>query len=160
MRASRRAKRLLIAQAALTAFVPTPMATFFRNVLILKERLLGTGNRNVNRIQRQRKISRLVWRILPPLRCVWWSAVRERELMSRRLLLLVSGYIWLLVLPLPRLGKWTYIDENALQPGQVCGTLLSRHGLIELTNDAGQYILELGKRLQSGPIFGAFGETP
>lgn len=36
-----------------------------------------------------------------------------------RLLLLFIGYAWLVVLPLPQLGHRTYIDENALQPGQV-----------------------------------------
>ncbi|EIN07262.1 Gaa1-domain-containing protein [Punctularia strigosozonata HHB-11173 SS5] len=34
-------------------------------------------------------------------------------------LLLIAGYSWLLILPSPRLGRGTYIDENALQPGQV-----------------------------------------
>ncbi|KAF9454645.1 Gaa1-domain-containing protein [Macrolepiota fuliginosa MF-IS2] len=33
--------------------------------------------------------------------------------------LLAVGYFWLLILPSPRLGRGTYIDENALQPGQV-----------------------------------------
>lgn len=36
-----------------------------------------------------------------------------------RLLLLVVGYAWMLAIPLPNLGRNTYIDENALQPGQV-----------------------------------------
>ncbi|KZS91133.1 Gaa1-like protein [Sistotremastrum niveocremeum HHB9708] len=36
-----------------------------------------------------------------------------------RALLYVAGYTWLLLLPLPQLGRGIYIDENALQPGQV-----------------------------------------
>ena len=34
-------------------------------------------------------------------------------------MLFVVGYLWLLVIPSPLLGQRTYIDENALQPGQV-----------------------------------------
>lgn len=33
--------------------------------------------------------------------------------------LLVLGHLWFLVIPWPGLGQRTYIDENALQPGQV-----------------------------------------
>ncbi|KAA1469453.1 Gaa1-domain-containing protein [Dentipellis sp. KUC8613] len=36
-----------------------------------------------------------------------------------RLVLLLAGYGWMLALPLPQLGNNVYIDENALQPGQV-----------------------------------------
>lgn len=36
-----------------------------------------------------------------------------------RLLLLAAGYAWMLAIPFPNLGRNTYIDENALQPGQV-----------------------------------------
>ncbi|CAK5265049.1 unnamed protein product [Mycena citricolor] len=36
-----------------------------------------------------------------------------------RLALFVAGYLWMLVLPSPRLGRYTYIDENALQPNSV-----------------------------------------
>ncbi|KIY43587.1 Gaa1-domain-containing protein [Fistulina hepatica ATCC 64428] len=33
--------------------------------------------------------------------------------------LFLAGYAWMLSLPSPQLGRGTYIDENALQPGQV-----------------------------------------
>jgi glycosylphosphatidylinositol transamidase len=33
--------------------------------------------------------------------------------------LLVLGYAWFAALPSPQLGRRTYIDENALGPGQV-----------------------------------------
>ncbi|EJD54545.1 Gaa1-domain-containing protein [Auricularia subglabra TFB-10046 SS5] len=36
-----------------------------------------------------------------------------------RCMLLVIGYTWLLVLPWPRLGRGTYADEHAMQPGLV-----------------------------------------
>ncbi|CCM02082.1 uncharacterized protein FIBRA_04159 [Fibroporia radiculosa] len=32
---------------------------------------------------------------------------------------LVIGYLWILAIPAPQFGQRTYIDENALQPGQV-----------------------------------------
>ncbi|GLB34825.1 putative gpi-anchor transamidase [Lyophyllum shimeji] len=42
-----------------------------------------------------------------------------RRLAFLKLALLFAGYIWMLIIPSPRLGRRTYIDENALQPGQV-----------------------------------------
>jgi glycosylphosphatidylinositol transamidase len=33
--------------------------------------------------------------------------------------LFAIGYVWMILLPLKRLSRGTYIDENALQPGQV-----------------------------------------
>ena len=36
-----------------------------------------------------------------------------------RILLLVAGYAWMLSIPSTLHGQGTYIDENALQPGQV-----------------------------------------
>lgn len=36
-----------------------------------------------------------------------------------RLLLFVVGYVWMLTIPSTLHGQRTYIDENALQPGQV-----------------------------------------
>ncbi|KAH8107140.1 Gaa1-domain-containing protein [Cristinia sonorae] len=63
----------------------------------------GTGDRNAIRIRRRRTISENIWRRLPTL----------------RLLLLLVGYSWLLLLPSPMIGERTFIDENALHPGQV-----------------------------------------
>lgn len=34
-------------------------------------------------------------------------------------MLFFTGYVWMLIIPSPYLGRETYIDENALQPGQV-----------------------------------------
>lgn len=42
-----------------------------------------------------------------------------KYLLHARVFLLVLGYAWLAALASPRLGRGTYIDENALQPGQV-----------------------------------------
>ena len=39
--------------------------------------------------------------------------------MGSRVTLFIIGYLWMLVIPLPGLGRNTYIDENALQPSQV-----------------------------------------
>jgi hypothetical protein len=55
-----------------------------------------------------------------------------------RLLLFAVGYVWMLIIPFPSLGRGVYIDENALQPGQVrhvvsypaCPVLMSRLILI------------------------------
>ncbi|KAI0336516.1 Gaa1-domain-containing protein [Cubamyces sp. BRFM 1775] len=75
-----------------------------RNVLAkLKAKLRGEGNPSVNKIRRQRALRNGLWRGLPFI----------------RLLLFTVGYLWLLVIPSSRLGQGTYIDENALQPGQV-----------------------------------------
>ncbi|KAJ2933795.1 hypothetical protein H1R20_g3313, partial [Candolleomyces eurysporus] len=36
-----------------------------------------------------------------------------------KIILFVVGYLWMVAIPLPELGRTTYIDENALQPAQV-----------------------------------------
>ncbi|KAH9854210.1 Gaa1-domain-containing protein [Lenzites betulinus] len=69
----------------------------------LKEKLRGQGNPTVAKIRRQRALRERVWKGLPYI----------------RLLLFIVGYLWLLVIPSSQLGQGTYIDENALQPGQV-----------------------------------------
>ncbi|KAI8998654.1 Gaa1-domain-containing protein [Trametes punicea] len=69
----------------------------------LKQKLGGQGNPSVAKIRRQRALRERVWKGLPYI----------------RLLLFTVGYLWLLVIPSSKLGQGTYIDENALQPGQV-----------------------------------------
>ncbi|EMD38058.1 hypothetical protein CERSUDRAFT_104676 [Gelatoporia subvermispora B] len=80
-----------------------PRNQISRVVHKLKSRLRGTGDRNVSRIRRRRKMTGLLWKSLPTL----------------IVLLLSAGYVWMLAIPIPQLGQRTYIDENALQPGQV-----------------------------------------
>lgn len=41
------------------------------------------------------------------------------RLISLRFVLFTVGYIWLLLLPWKGLSRTAWIDENALQPGQV-----------------------------------------
>lgn len=43
---------------------------------------------------------------------------REYITYTIRLLLFLVGYVWMLTLPSSLHGQRTYIDENALQPGQ------------------------------------------
>ncbi|KAF8077824.1 Gaa1-like protein [Lyophyllum atratum] len=77
-----------------------------RNRLLLKVRQrFGPGARNASetRIRRRRAMVSFL----------------TRNLTLLKLALLLSGYIWMIIIPSPRLGRGTYIDENALQPGQV-----------------------------------------
>ncbi|KAI0780960.1 Gaa1-domain-containing protein [Trametes elegans] len=69
----------------------------------VKQKLRGDGNPTVAKIRRQRALRDRLWRGLPFI----------------RLLLFTVGYVWMLVIPSSQLGQGTYIDENALQPGQV-----------------------------------------
>ncbi|VDC06625.1 unnamed protein product [Peniophora sp. CBMAI 1063] len=55
------------------------------------------------RIQRRKKMATALWNNL--------SLVQAA--------LLVTGLLWMVTIPYPELGQRTYIDENALQPGQV-----------------------------------------
>ncbi|GJE90712.1 Gaa1-domain-containing protein [Phanerochaete sordida] len=71
-----------------------------RNILA---KLKGRGDKNLTRIQRRRALADLAWRTYPRL----------------QLLLFAIGYAWLLTIPSTLHGQRTYIDENALQPGQV-----------------------------------------
>ncbi|CAE6439264.1 unnamed protein product [Rhizoctonia solani] len=54
-------------------------------------------------IVRRRVIFAVIGRVLPWLRAA----------------LFLTGTIWMCCIPLPQMGRGTYIDENALQPGQV-----------------------------------------
>ncbi|KAJ7581146.1 Gaa1-like protein [Mycena floridula] len=58
---------------------------------------------NLQRLQRRKRLFTLIDRRLPLI----------------KLALFVVGYLWMLALPYPDLGRGTFIDENALQPGQV-----------------------------------------
>lgn len=63
-----------------------------------------------------------------------------------RVLLFLVGYLWMVAIPYPDLGRTTYIDENALQPAQVkqvSGSLVR-----DLTRNLGVDILGLGRRTQ------------
>ncbi|KAJ8078974.1 Glycosyl phosphatidyl inositol protein transamidase complex subunit [Marasmius tenuissimus] len=74
------------------------------------------------------RILQLPLRIFRPVDNVSLTRVRRRKaIMSaigKRVTLLttalfLAGYIWLLAIPSAELGRGVYIDENALQPGQV-----------------------------------------
>ncbi|KAJ7063467.1 Gaa1-like protein [Mycena amicta] len=61
------------------------------------------GDPNLNRLQRRRALVSGLTRRVHLIKCAFFLA----------------GYFWMLALPSQRLGRGTYIDENALQPGQV-----------------------------------------
>jgi len=69
----------------------------------VRKYLKPDGDRNSVRIRRRRKLIGAFWAGLPSLIVA----------------LLAAGYLWMVAIPLPTLGQRTYIDENALQPGQV-----------------------------------------
>lgn len=74
------------------------------------------------RIRRRQKVTSLIHRRLPSLKSVKFTRLPKSDHLSLypRLVLFVIGYSWMLSTPIPFLGNRTYIDENALQPGQVC----------------------------------------
>jgi hypothetical protein len=84
---------------------------------------------NAARMRKRRRAAAVAWRYANVLRCV--TQVLHLCVCSPdcRSGLLVVGYLWLFALPLSRLGKDTYIDENALQPSQVplCAFVRSTH---------------------------------
>ncbi|RDX56796.1 Gaa1-domain-containing protein [Lentinus brumalis] len=69
----------------------------------LRERLRGGGDPNAARIRRRQALANKAWQGLPLI----------------KLVLFAVGYLWLLAIPSSQFGQRTYIDENALQPGQV-----------------------------------------
>ncbi|EKM55142.1 uncharacterized protein PHACADRAFT_143130 [Phanerochaete carnosa HHB-10118-sp] len=69
----------------------------------LLAKVKGKGDKNITRIRRRRALADVAWKAYPRL----------------QLLLFVIGYVWLLTIPSTLHGQRTYIDENALQPGQV-----------------------------------------
>ncbi|KAF7363612.1 hypothetical protein MSAN_01018300 [Mycena sanguinolenta] len=65
--------------------------------------LRPAGDRNLNRLHRRQAL----------------VSVFMRHIQLIKITLFCLGYLWMLALPSPRLGRGTYIDENALGPGQV-----------------------------------------
>ncbi|PCH38174.1 Gaa1-domain-containing protein [Wolfiporia cocos MD-104 SS10] len=65
--------------------------------------LRPAGDKHVSKLRRRRKLIARLWETLPAI----------------ILALLAFGHLWLLAIPLSQFGQRTYIDENALQPGQV-----------------------------------------
>ncbi|THU87227.1 Gaa1-domain-containing protein [Dendrothele bispora CBS 962.96] len=69
----------------------------------LRRRFRPEGDPNLVRVRRRKAI----------------VSAFSRRVTFLRLILLLVGYIWMVALPYPQLGRGIYIDENALQPGQV-----------------------------------------
>lgn len=46
-------------------------------------------------------------------------SIFNTEVCTARIVMFVAGATWLLLVPMANMGRGTYIDENALQPGQV-----------------------------------------
>lgn len=65
-----------------------------------------------------------------------------------RTLLLIAGYLYILALPYKRLGRGTYISENAIQPAQVRKVEREEGGHAVGTDIGvgitGEYVLGLG----------------
>ncbi|KAK0210867.1 Gaa1-like protein [Desarmillaria ectypa] len=75
---------------------------WLRKLTAIKSRLFPGGDANLTRLRRRQALFAAMSRRLPLL----------------RILLFVTGYLWMVAIPaLP--GRGTYIDENALLPGQV-----------------------------------------
>jgi glycosylphosphatidylinositol transamidase len=75
---------------------------------------------NVARLRRRRHAAAYIHRNLTKLTLVE-SSLFALSLKLRRTALFIIGYAWMLLIPLSLLSQGTYIDENALQPAQVCG---------------------------------------
>ncbi|EKM82543.1 hypothetical protein AGABI1DRAFT_52781 [Agaricus bisporus var. burnettii JB137-S8] len=72
-------------------------------VLKFKQRFKPKQNATITRLKRRKAAVSLF----------------TRHLTHLMIILLAVGYLWLLILPSSRLGRGTYMDENALQPAQV-----------------------------------------
>ncbi|KAG5724014.1 GPI transamidase component gaa1 [Termitomyces sp. T112] len=81
-----------------------PVTLLKRIVLRIKQRLQKSrSDASVTRIRRRKAVVLFL----------------ARHLTWLRLTLFFVGYVWMLIIPSPKLGHRTYIDENALQPNQV-----------------------------------------
>ncbi|KAF8969844.1 Gaa1-like protein [Flammula alnicola] len=74
-----------------------------RTLSRLKQIARPSGDVNEKRIRRKKKLVDIIIRRLTVIKVT----------------LFLVGYLWMLVIPAPHIGRITYIDENALQPGQV-----------------------------------------
>ncbi len=92
---------------------------WLRKLTAIKSRLFPGGDANLTRLRRRQALIAAMGRRLPFFRCVITDyRKRTTPISNVRILLFVAGYLWMLAIPaLP--GRGTYIDENALLPGQV-----------------------------------------
>ena len=99
----------------------------------IRAKIRGSGDKNLTRIRRRRALADLAWRMHPRLQYVTLAFMLSLAAYRAaiRLLLFAVGYLWMLTIPSVLHGQRTYIDENALQPGQVreC-TVHRRHMLL------------------------------
>ena len=87
---------------------------------LLKDFFASSEDKNKKLLLRKRKIIHLLTERLTFLKCViFLMTCNLKELIATRITLLAVGYIWMLALPFPGLGRSTFMDENALQPAQV-----------------------------------------
>jgi glycosylphosphatidylinositol transamidase len=90
-----------------------------RIVLRFKQMLQPSGDVNEKRLRRRKAMVQLLARRLTLIKLV--SSVQDVHIIfnGSRVSLFTVGYLWMLVIPFPGLGRNTYVDENALQPSQV-----------------------------------------
>ncbi|KJA27463.1 hypothetical protein HYPSUDRAFT_131080 [Hypholoma sublateritium FD-334 SS-4] len=83
---------------------PEPPLSRWKAVMLkYKQKLRSSGDANEKRIFRRRKVIGTI----------------TSRLTFIKIALFLIGYSWMLLIPSPFIGRGVYIDENALQPGQV-----------------------------------------
>ena len=101
--------------------IQQPTSKLKRIFLRCRQILQPSGDVNEKRIRRRKAMVQLLTRRLTLIKSVSSFLVcgYNGSLIANRVTLFAIGYLWMLVIPLPGLGRDTYIDENALQPSQV-----------------------------------------
>jgi hypothetical protein len=103
-----------------------------RIFLRFKQILQPSEDVNEKRIRRRKNMVQLLTRRLTLIKSVssFLACKIQCSIPATRVALFAIGYLWMLVIPFPGLGRATYIDENALQPSQVCSANLVPYSLI------------------------------
>lgn len=102
--------------------IPEPTSKLKRIFLRFKKILQPSGDINKKRILRRKAIVRFLTHRLTLIKLVFFRFRHVHaifKIVFPRVTLFAVGYLWMLAIPFPGLGRETYIDENALQPSQV-----------------------------------------
>ena len=100
-----------------------PLPRWKEVIMKFKQKLRPSGDANEKRIYRRRKVIAAITSRLAFIKCVpvlFLEMVIHQFDSFQRIALFLLGYSWMLLIPFPYIGRGVYIDENALQPGQVC----------------------------------------
>lgn len=85
----------------------------------IRKRFIRSEDANITRLRRRRALMAQVGKRVDIIRLSFCFTMDLETHSHFRTALFIAGYVWMLVIPSPNMGRGVYVDENALQAGQV-----------------------------------------